>query len=272
MAGEITVVVPAYNAGRFVRATLESVAAQRVQPQEIVVADDGSTDDTCAVVEAFAAAHGGCPVRLLREPHRGPGAARNAAMRAARTEWVAFLDSDDLWEPAKIAAVVEAITAHPEANFFCHNETIRFLDGSSRVTDYARGFRRDKPLPPQLFRHNFFSTSAVVCRRTLVVDAGGFDEGLSSAQDYEMWLRMSPSLMPIFVPQALGHYVLRDGNITTTRFWRRLVNIVRVKHRHREKAGLAAYVYQVARVALLHLAVPAREAVKRRLRPALRKP
>lgn len=257
-ACDVTVVVPAYNAEQFITRTLESVAAQTAQPLEVLVVDDGSVDGTCATVDAFARAHPDCTVRLLREPHRGPGAARNAGVRAARTEWVSFLDSDDLWHRDKLATVIAAVNAHPAANLFCHNEIVRLLDGRERVTNYAANFSYDQPVTRQLYRENFFSTSAVVCRRALVVRWKGFDENLSSAQDYELWLRMSPDLCPVFIPQALGTYVLRQGNISTSRFWRRLRNAVWVKRRHRHKVGLGQFVYQTSRVVTLHLAAPAR--------------
>lgn len=261
----ITVVIPAYNAAAFLRRTLDTVAAQRVQPDAIVVADDGSSDETVAVAEAFAGAHRGCVVRVLREPHRGPGAARNAAVRAAKTEWVAFLDSDDLWEPDKIAVVQQAMLANRSANFFCHNQLIRFRDGTSRATDLAADVDPRRPLPPQLWQNNRFMTSAVVCRRELVTAAGGFDETLKSAQDYELWLRMSPQIVVVFIGRALGQYIERRGNISTSRFWRQLRNLWRVKHRHRDKVSKLMYARVLMYATLFHLAQPVVGPLKRRM-------
>ncbi len=262
---EITVIIPAYQAESFLPATLAAVGAQTVQPAEIIIIDDGSTDGTVSVAQSFSAAHRGAPVRVLREPHRGPGATRNAGIFAARTEWLAFLDSDDIWQPDKLRVVSDAIERRPDANLFCHNEVIRLRDGTERVSDYSAGFREELPVPIQLYLENHFSTSAVVCRRDLVLAHQGFDETLSSAQDYELWLRMSPDLTPVFIPQALGTYVLRQGNITTTRFWRRLRNALRVKHRHRDKVGFPTYAYATTRVMALHLAGPLRSLGRRAL-------
>lgn len=260
---DISVVVPAFMSASYLMPTLESVAAQTAQPREIIIVDDGSSDGTADTAEAFARSHHGCPVRVLREPHRGPGAARNAGVRAATGEWIAFLDSDDLWRPEKLAVVVRAMNSHPQANFFCHNETIVFLDGRTRDTDYSEGYDPRQQLPPQLYRTNFFSTSAVVCRRDDVLGCGGFDETLSSAQDYELWMRMSPIIVPVFVPQTLGTYVLRAGNITTSRFWLRLRNALRVKMRHRDKASLGSFAFESAKLTLLHLARPPVAAARR---------
>lgn len=262
-AFSITVVVPAYQAAGFLARTLATVAQQTQLPQELIVVDDGSADATCDVVETFAIAHTELCVRLLREPHRGPGAARNAGVRAAGSEWIAFLDADDLWRPGKIEKMIATIQAHPEGNFFCHNETTRLLDGTERVTDYSKGFSLNKPIPRQLYQHNYFSTSAVVCRRELVLRWGGFDETLASAQDYELWLRMSPELVPVFVPEMLGTYVVREGNISTSRFWKRLFNILEVKHRHRVKGGARLYVLQMIRTILARLLGPSRALLRR---------
>lgn len=262
MREDVTVVIPAYQAEHFLPVTLATVAAQTVLPAELIVVDDGSADGTCQTVESFASLHSELSVRLLHQRHRGPGAARNAGVRAAHTQWIAFLDSDDLWCPEKLATMLEAVRAHPEGNFFCHNETIHFLDGSTRVTHYGATYSHEEPLPRQLYRNNYFSTSAVVCRRDLVLRWNGFDETLSSAQDYELWLRMSPDIAPVFVPQVLGTYVLREGNITTSRFWTRLINMLRVKHRHRAKAGWLLYVIGVASAVFYHLARPVHGGIK----------
>ncbi len=158
--------------------------------------------------------------------------------------------------------MIAAIQLHPEANFYCHNEITRALDGTERVTDYRAGFVVSGPIPKQIYQRNYFSTSAVVCRRDLILRWGGFDESLSSAQDYEMWLRMSPDLVPIFVENVLGTYVARDGNITTRRFWRRLGNILRVKHKHREKVGAVLYGYSMVRVTLSYVVAPLRAHIR----------
>jgi hypothetical protein len=142
---------------------------------------------------------------------------------------------------------------------------VRLLDGSERLADYGASFSHDEPVPQQLYRENCFSTSAVVCRRDLVLRWHGFDEGLTSAQDYELWLRMSPDLRPVFIRKVLGTYVLRVGNITMTRFWRRLRNAVSVKQRHRDKVGVGRYVYETSRVVTAYLAAPARSFARRLL-------
>lgn len=251
---DVSVIVPAYQAAAYLGDTLATVARQTQVPRELIVVDDGSTDTTCAVVESFAAAHPQLSVRLMREPHRGPGATRNAGVRAAQSEWVAFLDSDDLWYPQKLERILGSISARPQGNFYYHNLMVRSLQGTERVAHRGEGLRPGKSVTRQLFQRNYFCTSAVVCRRYLLLRWGGFDETLPSSQDYELWLRMSPDLVPIFVAETLGTYVDRKGNISTCRFWGRLFDLLRVKHRHRAKGGAGLYACSLVRAVLFHVA------------------
>jgi glycosyltransferase involved in cell wall biosynthesis len=112
---QVSVVIPAHNAARFLRETLVSAAEQTLAPYEIIVVDDGSTDGTAAVVLDF-----GPPARLVRQAQRGVSAARNTGITAAEGDLIAFLDADDLWEPTKLERQVAALAAHPEALWtFC---------------------------------------------------------------------------------------------------------------------------------------------------------
>lgn len=249
----ISVVIPVYEAADFIAGTLATVAAQSVLPLEVVVVDDGSLDNTCEVIEAFCQSNSQLNVRLLREPHLGPGSARNTGIQAAKGTWIAFLDSDDLWMPEKLERMALAHRAMPDANFLCHNEIHRRLNNSEKVNDYSLGYRSDCSLPEQLYAINRFSTSAVICRRDLILSYGGFDNSFPNAQDYEMWLRMSPSIKVLFVTEVLGIYVDRAGNISSGRAWRRFKNIVRVLHRHRKKTSLFIYIKKLMRMFLSYV-------------------
>ena len=99
MLPRISVIIPAYNAGRYLAEAIQSVLAQTLSVHEIIVADDGSADNTAAVALSFPA-----PVRYHLNPHEGTAAARNQGVRVAQGEWLAFLDADDLWQPDKLAA------------------------------------------------------------------------------------------------------------------------------------------------------------------------
>lgn len=248
MLPQISVVCPTFNGSKFVIPTLESVVAQTRKPCEIIVSDDGSTDDTVSIVKDFLSSRPAINSRLIVNPHRGPGAARNAGVQAAQGEWISFIDSDDLWLPNKLQVISDAIVEHFEANFFCHSEQQIQKDGTRNLLDYGGWFDQFKPLPSQLYQRNFLSTSAVTCRRNLLWESGLFDESLPSSQDYELWLRMSPSIRPYFVREVLGFYCDRDGNITSGRIWSRWKNLMRIAVRHREKVTFLAAANRVLRL------------------------
>lgn len=232
---DISVITPVYNGGTFVRATLETVANQSIPPLEVIIIDDGSTDNTREIVQQFIENHPSLNATLLLGEHAGAGAARNIGIQKAAGSWIAFLDSDDLWDPKKLELIASAHRQMPNANFICHNEFHRDLSGQARLVNYRVGYRADESLTRQLYSRNFFSTSAVVCTRDLLTSFGGFNPSFPNAQDYELWLRMSEQINVLFVDEALGTYVERLGNITSGGVLKRLRHNLRVLFLHRHK-------------------------------------
>lgn len=250
----ISVVCPTYNSVEFVARTLDTVMAQTRRPDELIISDDGSSDDSVEVVETYLQKHAtGISWRVLKNAHQGPGATRNRGIEAASCDWVAFLDSDDLWEAEKLARVEQAMLDRPTANFFCHNEQRIDKAGRTSLLDYGRRYDPQSPLSPQVYLANMFSTSAVVCRRELLVSHGGFDETLMSAQDYELWLRISGDLEPVFIEQVLGKYVERDGNITSGKLINRMRNELFIAWMHRKMVSLPRMMVRVLRIAAAYL-------------------
>ena len=247
-SSELSVVIPVYNGESYIKPTLDSVRRQTVYPLEVLVIDDGSTDGTFDLVDAYRVANPELRMRLIRLSHGGPGQARNCGIKEANGAWIAFLDSDDVWFPEKLEQVARSCDEFPDANFFCHNELHQHLDGTETLLEYAVGFSETDTLSTQLYWRNRFSTSAVVCSRCLLIEAGLFDTSLPSAQDYELWLRMSPQIRLQFIRQTLGIYVDRSGNITSMSRWRRYRNVMRVLNRHRSMVSVFMYVKTVARL------------------------
>lgn len=266
MIPSISVVSPAFNARAWVIRSLETVLAQTLPPTEVILSDDGSTDGTPDRVEELFRREGRSRRVVLRGAHLGPGAARNAGIRAANGEWIAFFDSDDLWRPDKLEVVARAIAAHPDANIVCHSEVHRRLDGSEGLLDYGARHDPDQAIGPQLFRANLFSTSALVCRRDVLVSAGLFDEHLRSAQDYEFWLRLAPRLRVHFIREPLGTYMDRPGNITLSAPFGRVINHGRAMIRHRALGGPRWPIY-VALTVSRGLASAAVRQVRQRFQP-----
>lgn len=195
-ARSVSVIIPTYNRADLLLTSLDSVAAQTFTDYEIIIVDDGSSDDTKACVAARNQ-----PIRYLWQSNQGVSEARNHALRVTRSEFVAFLDSDDLWAPTFLEAGVSRLRQHPE-------EALVYSDFIS--TD-ARGKRlrghRKTPhggdVTAALFNSTFIHTSAVIARSSIIRDAGGFDGRLTHNEDYDLWLRLSLRHAFGLVPEPL---------------------------------------------------------------------
>jgi glycosyltransferase involved in cell wall biosynthesis len=191
----ISTVIPTYNRARLLAAAIESVLAQTRPPDEILVVDDGSTDGTPAVAARF-----GPLVRLLSQPNRGPAAARNHGLREARHEWIAFLDSDDLWAPTKLEKQASLARKGGGLIVLCDSDSI---DGEGRP---LRGHHRrvhGGQVTARLFARTFVHTPAVLAQAALLQALGGFDESLRVCEDYDLWLRASLRTEFLLVPEPL---------------------------------------------------------------------
>ncbi|OGD10797.1 MAG: glycosyl transferase [Candidatus Aminicenantes bacterium RBG_13_62_12] len=187
----ISVIIPAYNRAAFLSEALDSVLAQdyfELEPRprafEVLVVDDGSDDDTAAVVEGY-----GGRVRYVRRPHRGVSAARNAGLDRARGDFIAFLDSDDLWLRAKLRAQMSYLESFPEARVCCTEEI--WVRGGRRVNPRrkhrkASGWIFNETLPLCLL-----SLSSALFRREVFSELGVFDESLPACEDYDFGLRLA---------------------------------------------------------------------------------
>lgn len=197
----VSVVVRAWNRAHLIRDTLESIIAQTERDLEILVVDDGSTDGTEGIVEE--AARIDARVRLLRQDHRGPAAALNTGVRAARGSYVAFLDSDDLWAPECVARRVEALRADPSLGAVLVDWE-SFGEGSAgRPSPRELLERTSGDLLVPLFRINFFSLCAAMLPSTALAEAGPVDESLGAAEDYDLGLRVALKRPIVFLPDRL---------------------------------------------------------------------
>jgi len=184
MAPLVSVIIPTYNRADLVRQAVASVEAQTFRDFEIVVVDDGGADGAYEVLSARR------ELRVLRHlRRRGVSAARNTGINAARGEWLAFLDSDDLWLPDKLARQISLLEGQPELRLCQTDETW-----------VRRGVRVNKPLSHRKAAGQIFlaslarcmiSPSAVMLHRRLLHDHGGFDASLPAAEDYDLWLRLT---------------------------------------------------------------------------------
>lgn len=214
---DVSVVMPAYNVAGTIGRALTSIAAQTLRPREVLVVDDGSTDATLAAVAAMAGHMNGVALRLFRQPNLGAGAARNRALAAAAGEWIAFLDSDDEWLPAKLERSVE-VTKGAGLVMTSHNLWGVAPDGTQHFIDSQARYLANPDDPFRtLFLRGFISSSTVLVRRDAVLAAGGFDPALRSAQDYELWLAILAKAGCRFLTfgDPLLRYTLAEDGITS---------------------------------------------------------
>ena len=181
---QVSVIIPTYNRAWCVREAVDSVLGQEFSGFELIVVDDGSSDETPQMLLAYGSA-----LRMLRQENRGVSAARNAGIAAARGELIAFLDSDDIWLPGKLARQVEFFRQHPEA-LICQTEELWVKNGC-RVNPGRRHRKRGGMIFEPSLDLCLVSPSAVMLRRGLFHRVGLFDERLPACEDYDLWLRVS---------------------------------------------------------------------------------
>lgn len=197
MPPEVSVIIPTYNRASLVVEAVASVLAQTYRDFEVIVVDDASRDDTLERLDQFFP-----QIILVRNKiRRGVSGARNLGVRVARGEWLAFLDSDDLWLPEKLARQMAYLAGHPSMQI-CQTEEIWIRNGV-RVNppQTHRKLAGDIFLPS--LKRCLVSPSAVILHRRLFEEMGGFDESLPAAEDYDLWLRIACRYPVGLVPEAL---------------------------------------------------------------------
>ena len=199
----VSVIIPAFNRSAFLKEAIESVLKQTCQQFELIVIDDGSTDNTSEILSHFDG-----KIIPLHTSHTGPSAARNSGIHAARGDYIAFLDSDDLWLPEKLKAQIDFFSNHPEARI-CQTEEIWVRSGirvnpKKKHKKYS-GWIFEKCLPLCMV-----SPSAVMIHKSVFEKVGLFDEVLVACEDYDLWLRISPRY-PIYLIDE-PHIIKRGGH------------------------------------------------------------
>jgi len=185
-APAISVVIPAYGVAGYIRETVDTVLAQTFPDWELIVVNDGSPDTR--ELEAALASYR-TRLTYLGQPNRGAAAARNAGILAARGEWIAFLDGDDLWLPAYLEKQLGRLGRGDLDMVWCNGHVIDER-GASRIM--ATFPRRENVSAADLLREDVtVFTSATVVRRRSILEVGLFDETLRRAQDYDLWVRLA---------------------------------------------------------------------------------
>jgi len=183
----VSVIIPTYNRPTLTIDAIESVRAQTYPSWELLVVDDGSTDDTLHVLGQLISDR---RVHLLSQTNRGQAAARNLGLKHARGDWIAFLDSDDLWLPNKLSDQMSYIATHPDVDVLYGDLELVDLQGVP-LDERPSITRHSGRVWRHLLRDNFVPFSTAIVRANLLHQIGGFDETIRRADDYDMWLRLS---------------------------------------------------------------------------------
>jgi glycosyltransferase involved in cell wall biosynthesis len=195
----VSVVMTLYNSERFIGEAIESVLAQTYTDREIIVIDDGSTDGSAAVVQRF-----GGVVRYEYQPNRGAAAATNAGVRLSSGEYIAFLESDDVWQPAMLADKMAVFESRPEIGAV--NNDLQYVSEQGVVEhDLIRGWRPDESFARTFLKGFNFMLSSLMLRRSAFAAAGPFDEGFVKAgfQDIEWYARLMQVTTVHYIPRPL---------------------------------------------------------------------
>lgn len=208
MPSRVTVVIPAFNAQQYISSAIHSALAQQGCEIDVIVVDDGSTDRTPQIVQAYEDR-----VRYVRQDNAGPAAARNLGVSLATGEWIAFLDADDTWISGKLKAQLKA--ASNVGADVVYSNLINAGDCNSvaktrTVQQLPRG-----DIFEELLHDNFIPLSSVLIRRQCLVDTGGFREDLLGTEDWDMWMRLAAEgVLFEVVPEPLITYQWRVDSLS----------------------------------------------------------
>jgi glycosyltransferase involved in cell wall biosynthesis len=209
---DISVIIPTHDRAHTLERALGSVFGQTHAPAEVLVVDDGSTDDTEGLIRTeYPHCH------YVHQDNRGVSHARNQGIRLSRCAWVAFLDSDDEWLPDKLAAQVQALSEHPDHRI-CHTEEIWIRNGV-RVNAMKKHAKNGGHIFRQCLPLCVISPSSVMIQRSLFDEIGLFDESLPACEDYDLWLRICARHPVLFLekPMIVKHGGHRDQ--LSRRYW-----------------------------------------------------
>lgn len=209
-----SIVIPLFNKEKYIKATLETVFTQTFQDFEIIVVDDGSTDGSMEIVEAF----GDKRIKIFRQENKGVSVARNKGIEMASMKYICFLDADDVWRPFFLEKMYELINVYPSYQVFSAaiemdtgNRTLPALYSLSKevfgnvyIENYFKGS----------MRFSLLFTSCAIFHRSVFQIVGGFDEEIRSGQDIDMWIRIGEHFPIVFLNEILCKYIFDNQSLS----------------------------------------------------------
>jgi len=213
---EISIVIPAYNHARYVEQAIKSVLGQTFQDWELIVIDDGSTDDTGKVIDACAYHP---RVTICHQRNRGLSPTLNKGLEMARGRYFNFLPSDDFFHPDKLASQIEFIKTSGElAAVFCDQTPVDSegdpVEGDAIASWSEVKYTAADEILPKLFERNFIPAPSALINTQVLRNVGGFDESLTYTQDYDLWIRILPGNEIHWLHKKLLYYRWHGENLT----------------------------------------------------------
>jgi glycosyltransferase involved in cell wall biosynthesis len=206
----VSVIIPVYNSASTVVRSITSVLEQTFTHREIIVVDDGSTDNLLEVLSPY-------DVRIVRQSNSGASAARNHGCSIAKGEFLAFLDADDFWHPDKLRQQIYAMKKGPTARY-CVTESCRVFSSNPNIKDFwpeNKGYLQAEVINfPRVFESPYFGTPGVVMPKSIFESCGGFNENLITAEDVDLWLRAAYGGFVLKIPEILFCVVSNENSLS----------------------------------------------------------
>ncbi len=208
----ISVIIPAYNTKRYLGEAIESALGQTYPAVEIIVVDDGSTDNTKDIAHSYWKEG---KIKYIHQENKGLSAARNAGIRAAQGEYIALLDSDDIFLPSKLERQVAHLKAHPACGISYCDIYHFYEEEPDRLLKLQYKYYSGDDFFPHLLWKNFINPLSVVLRRQVFDQCGYFNEAMRRSEDWEYWVRAAHrGARFCFMPETLAKYRMRRGSMT----------------------------------------------------------
>lgn len=216
----VSAIIPAYNAGHFIKEALMSILDQTGNSLEIIVVDDGSRDNTLALVTEVAP-----EAIIIQQDNSGPAAARNAGIAVSKGEWIAFLDADDQWLENKLCVQFQVLEKHPSLALIASDMAETTINGEVVISSVLskHGLKSyfeqldGAPIPDalnKLLNKNFIPTGTVIVRKEILLECGGFNPAIRYGEDLELWVKISARYPIACLPDVLMLRRLHADNAT----------------------------------------------------------
>ena len=259
----VDVIIPAFNAAKYLPVAIESVFSQTFDDWQILLVDDGSTDNTAEVVAPFLDRYGS-RMTYIKQNNRGLPAARNTAIRASTSEFLALLDADDVWLPCRLSESLNVLQERPQAGLAYG--LITHIDPEGRLGGTFQGNSRhaEGNIAPHIYMRKVeLPCPTITFRRRCLDEVGIFDETMRATEDRDLWLRIALRYEVAFVPKVLAYYRVSPNSMSTDpqRMLRAQLQFIR-KHYGSEGCGL-----RPRQIALARAYKQRAEALKVRNRP-----